>query len=425
MVISKGEYMKNALVSVFASLSIALYAALPQVSIVPWTDSLEIVDYQDNPVTLDHARIIDSLVDGSIQPYESKYNGWQMELIARFDRPIAKNTVRMYGQIYADGYDYVWTVIEGFTGEKTRKCWKPIDIPALAANQELTLVKTMLGSDFYIFYNKTSIFPPFGLSFTDWIQKFYTGIKFLSRENLGVTVTIDVVLFDQNNPTETRTTLASYSFTYDEGKYKDSSHNWFDSRIGWYDVLPRDYRHAINCEITSEDDSLYLKGPGKLEIDDNLTCQIQTRKISRPASSMRKVEIFVTNPFHVQPFEEIVDEMDVTGIASMSFYVEDGQTNLCGLANVDGVSKIVKLSPTQPLVVSGETTKMSFVVERRGRNSFVTYYVNDNPYTYNGQTLIRTSSAPFQDTLKLNGNATITDMYGVIEEFGGTSFVTY
>jgi len=417
--------MKNALVSVFASLSIALYAALPQVSIVSWTNSLDIVDYQDNPVTLNHARIIDSLVNGSIQPYDSKYDGWQMELIAHFDRPINKNTVRMYGQIYANGNDLVWFFIEGITGEKTRKCWKPIEIPTLEAHQQVTLIKTMLGSEFGIYYNQFSMDKPYGISFTSWIQKFYTGILFMSRENLGVTVTIDVVIFDKTNPVETRTILDSYSYTYDEGKYQDSSHNWFDARVGWYDVLPRDFRHVFNCEITSEDDSIYLKGPGKLEIDDNLTCQIQPRKLVRPASSTRKVEIFVTNPFHVQPFDEVSEEMDTTGLASMSFYVEDGQTNLCGLANIDGVNQIIKLSPTQPLVVSGDTTKMSFVIERRSVGSYVTYYVNDNPYTYNGETAIRTGSESFQDTLKLTGNATITDMYGIIDETGGITYIIH
>lgn len=79
----------------------------PQVSILPWTNSLDIVDYQGNPVSLNHAEIVHRYVDGAVPAYDSKYNSWRMEFMVRFDRPIKKNGVTFYGQIFSEGQDSV------------------------------------------------------------------------------------------------------------------------------------------------------------------------------------------------------------------------------------------------------------------------------------------------------------------------------
>ena len=170
-----------------------------------------------------------------------------------------------YGQINSEGYDTVWNMIENyFTHEKTHKVWKPIEIPAMLPSQELMLVETMLGSEFYVFYNKTSIIlPPYGLDFLTWIQKFYCGIVFHSKEYLGTTCTIDCVIMDPDNISN-RKVIDSFSYTYG-GEYEPKA-NWFNSKTGWYYQIPRDFQQATNCVMQDADgESLSLPSPGTLK----------------------------------------------------------------------------------------------------------------------------------------------------------------
>lgn len=261
----------------------------PQVSILPWTNSLDIIDFENNPVTLDYARIIDKDVNGSVPAYSHTYDNYRMELIAHFDRAIAANKVTMYGQICSEGYDSVWTVIEGITKEKTHKVWKPIKIPALAKDQEITLIRTMLGSNFNIYYNKTNIlWEPYGLSFLTWIQKFYCSIVYHDKQYLGTVCTIDCVLI--NTSTNERIKINSFEYRYDKDKYKeDDPGQWYNCRIGWYDKLPRDYNRCVNCSVTDVDgESLGLRNFGELEFDGDANINITTNKFANKSAYYSK-----------------------------------------------------------------------------------------------------------------------------------------
>ena len=402
----------------------------PKVSILPWVESLNITDYQGNEVTLNHARIIDSLVDGAVPPYDSSYDGKRMELIAHFDKPINANSVVMYGLIYADGYDLIWAIIESITGERTRRVWKPIEIPRLAANQEITLIRTMLGSEFNVYYNKTKLTPTYGLSFVEWIQKFYCGIHFLTKEYMGITCTIDVVMIDMD--TNVRTKIDSFSYKFTDGKYENDK-TWFNARVGWYEKLPRDYKQAVNCSITDVEDSLGLKEFGKLSTDGEVHIDVTTNKFARRTRYEKKIvaEIAGGKDLVCQSFDSmrksyesgVTDDPPYEKTMACALYDDNGVTNLMGLVRQGTTNTFVRLTPKQPLDLSGDTVKLAMTLRKNKREAYVCYQVNDIYFSYNDNVEIPVVCYEPRDRISTSGCAIVTDIYGEINNGGSVEFI--
>lgn len=235
--------MKKLLLPLAAHFAAAacLAAGEPQVAVLDWTNSLTIVDYDTgNEVVLDHARIVDSKVNGAVPDHDTEYDGCQMELVARFDRDVGAGDVTFYGQVRSD--NSAWGLINSATGEQKNNCWHPLAIPATPVGKEVPLMSLMLnsdGGDYAVYYNSGiggsldlvlgALLKKYEFNFTKLIETFYCGIVFHSDDYLGTTVTIDGVVMDPRK--------AGEDTWFFEGRSASSAlHRWFESNE-WRDRM--------------------------------------------------------------------------------------------------------------------------------------------------------------------------------------------
>lgn len=305
----------------------------------------------------------------------------------------------------------------------------------MAAGQELMLVRTMLGSDFNVFYNKTSVLlnPPYGLSFLTWIQNFYCGIVFHSREYLGTTCTVDCVIIDPDN-SNTRIVIDSFSYTYTDGKYgPDSPGRWFNARVGWYEQLPRDFQQCENCVVTDLDGaSLYLKDFGKLEVDGDMEVAAITNRMSRRFAYKKiltcRVEggkSLVVRDYADTLKQATVKEDILENTAVCALYSEGGATNLLALAMQGNTNALVKLTFQGPIDWSGDVETVVTISKYDGGSS-VSYRVNGVYAAMpNDRTEFPVVARGEENKLCVSGGAVVTDAYGdLIKTPIGYQFLT-
>lgn len=315
-----------------------------------------------------------------------------------------------------------------FTHEKTHKVWKPIEIPAMLPSQELMLVETMLGSDFYVFYNKTSIIlPPYGLDFLTWIQKFYCGIVFHSMEYLGTTCTIDVVIMDPDNISN-RKVIDSFSYTYG-GEYEPKA-NWFNSKTGWYYQIPKDFQQATNCVMQDGDgESLSLPSPGNLEVDGTLLCEIQTNNLLGVLNYRKELVAEIAPGYIVHSWAQMTNlyyssiSPDNPPTLASWLFDDNGTTNLAALAKSGNHNELTVLYPAKSLSLSrDQPVRFNLFINSYNDYGFsAIYFVNDIPFCLpNGKYEVpiiaynEDIKSGEKNKLRVDGAATVTQMYGNI-----------
>jgi len=396
---------------------------LPQVDVREWTDSLVIVDADGAEASLNYACIIDSKVDGSVPAHDSTYNSWRMEFVVSFDHAIKKKgDVTLYGRINSDGLQ--WAGIQLITGEKKNNLWFPVTLPVLATGHEVELIDTMLDAkgSYYVAYNKTSLSSPYVLSFTGLIEQFWCGISFRSREYLGTTCTIDVVLINPDRATDRRT-LATIKYRYDEGKYRDTDPGqWFNARVGWYEQLPRDLDKCQNCTVSNADDYVELAAPGQLDCDGGTVFATQGRPASvgrYPATVKRMVAKVVAGSFGWQTFDQMRAQFESDPLggykktAAFFAYAEDGVTNMAGLVQHGTTNTLVRLAPGGVVDYTGDL-ECAITVRSYPGVAYVSYEVNGVPFAYGGRRDIQVRQYAVEDKFAVI-NGVIADAYGDME----------
>ena len=401
---------------------------LPQVAVREWTDSLVITDVDGAAASLNYACVIDSKVNGSVPAHDNAYNSWRMEFVVSFDRAIKKNgDVTLYGQIHNDGLQ--WAGVQVVTGEKKNNVWFPVTLSATAAGREIELIDTMLDAKgaYYVAYNTTQLFPasgnPYILSFAGLIETFYCGISFRSREYLGTTCTIDVVLINPDNATDRRT-LTTIKYRYDEDRYRDTDPGqWFNARIGWYEQLPRDLDKCQNCTVSNADDYVELAAPGRLDCDGGTVFAAQGHPASvghYPATVKRMVAKVVAGSFGWQTFDQMRAQFEADPLggykktAAFFAYAEDGVTNMAGLVQHGTTNTLVRLAPGGVVDYAGDLECAITVRSYPGGVAYVSYEVNGVPFAYGGRRDIQVRQYAVEDKLAVV-NGVVADVYGDME----------
>ncbi len=198
---------------------------------------------------------------------------------------------------------------------------------------------------------------------------------------------------------------------------------WFDTNIRRYEQIPRDFRYCENSTVTNIDDSLYVNGTGKLEIDGDMEISVLTNRMANRFMYKKQITCCVEGgkKLVAQSFEETSQQYydsigeDTEKTAACSLFAEDGVTNLAGLVRDGSTNAFVRLSLKNQLDLS-EKAVFTMTIEKYDRDTFVTYQVNGIPAEYNGLIKLPVVTYEEQNKLRLSGYAVATDIYGDLIE---------
>ncbi len=186
------------------------------------------------------------------------YGSWGADFRVSFDRPVAANTVGLYGAYSGWGYDHLKV---GFL--------YPTD---LAAGQQ---VKLLTLADFNVSYN----------DIVKVIQEFICGVWNTDPANYGTTITVELVIWDPNDATKEHV-VATESYTFKgpqipelpeanvetlkpatvqvdgedvtlEAEYKFTPKDPTEEQLAYYGNWYADYRVSMDADTAKESFGLY------------------------------------------------------------------------------------------------------------------------------------------------------------------------
>lgn len=337
---------RNVLVSVLMT-GLAVWAQVKPEAFVTEFGPKAVTDDRGNEVLLDAAYRFDAWRGGQVPPTQEErertyadwgdYANWDADFVISFSRPVRAGSVAFYGQ--TDAFGPQW---ESFA--------LGVDLPA---EGQYHFLRDGYGVSSFSYRNVAEM-----------IQVFQCGVKNLSADNGGTTMTIELRLTGGGR-SETLS-VCRHRFP------KTRIASWFDAQVPQYEVWPRDAALAVkgawNAGTAALADVADVEIPGVLEV-------LSANGLAFAAEESKDLggeaeEVVIRSVLDLEQYKaDNLPVVDPTWKCGIVVGVDRGLRAYYGLAKVGEANVWVKLDG--PDVQS--PTELTVTLRIRGIRSTVTY----------------------------------------------------